>query len=198
MLHRLAIDLARSFYSDKEHDEDDIEVYAYGLEIFLSSTLQLLVFLLLGLLAGQLFTTMAFLAAFIPLRTVAGGYHARTHLRCFLGFCAIYAVFLGFLHILPLQYTGALSITFVGIAAIPVLMFAPLADENKPIGPKQRKNFRYKSLRRFSVSVILIVSFSFTNTVPNIMLAFSIGLLAAACSLAVAKAQDFIKTRRVA
>jgi len=191
------MDLACSFYADKEHDEDDIEIYAYGLEIFLSSALQLLIFLLFGLLTGQLLATIAFLAAFIPIRTVAGGYHARTHLRCFLGFCTIYAAFLGLLHSLPTQHAGLLSITFVFIAAILVLTLAPLADENKPIGPKQRKKFRRKSLMRFSILAVSAIIFSIMNIIPSIVLAFSIGLFAAACSLAAAKIRDLIKLRRV-
>ncbi|MCL1883106.1 MAG: accessory gene regulator B family protein, partial [Defluviitaleaceae bacterium] len=177
------------------------EVYAYGLEIFLSSALQLLAFIALGLIFGQLLTTIAFLASFIPLRTVAGGFHARTHFRCFLGFCAIYAVFLGLLHLIPAGLSGVMAMVFVGVAAIPVLVFAPLPDANKPVGSKKLKTYRRKSLVRFFVIAAIIAALGiasvFFDFVPvGIVLAFSIGQLAAAGSLVAAKMKNFIQLRR--
>ena len=202
MLHNFSVDLAHSFYAGKEHTNDDIEIYAYGLEVFLATALQLVTFLTLGLILGQALTTVAFLIGFIPLRSVAGGYHAQTHLRCFLGFALIYTLFLGMLQIVPLNLSAWMAISFVALSAIAVLALAPLSDKNRPIGPKRRKVFRRQSLQRFLICAALIVALSTASllgiAIPQqVVLALSIGQLAAAGSLVAAKLKTLYTTRRM-
>lgn len=71
----------------------DTAVYRYGLEALYSSLLELLTILFLSFFVGNFLQTILFFAAFIPLRVYAGGYHAKTRLRCYLMSLAVYGVF---------------------------------------------------------------------------------------------------------
>lgn len=73
--------------------QKDTAVYCYGLEALYSSLLELLTILFLSLFVGNFLQTMLFFAALIPLRVYAGGYHAKTRLRCYLMSLAVYGFF---------------------------------------------------------------------------------------------------------
>ena len=204
MLHKLTLNLAQTFYTnnDIEYDEGDVEVYAYGLELFLSAVLEVLAVLVLGILLGRVFETIAFFAAFIPLRSYAGGYHAKTHLGCFFVLLVIYALILSVLHTIPPELISHVAIFCVGLSTYPILNFAPLADANKPIGPLQRKKFKKKSVFIFLIQAIIIMGLSgfimisamrgieIAIIVPYICLSLALGQLSSSGSLLFAKIRN--------
>jgi len=189
MLERIATDLAHFFYANSgtEYDDGDVEIYSYGLQMFLSSVLEVSFVAILGICVGRFFETAAFFIGFIPLRLYAGGCHARTHLRCFLVLLVIYSTFLSVLYAIPVPLANYFSIAFVCLSALSVLTLAPLADVNKPIGPIRRREYRQKSVVIYSVQAIFIVGISLTGLLPYIALSLAIGQLSAAGSLVAAK-----------
>jgi accessory gene regulator B len=60
------------------------DIIFYGLDLLLSNVISLLVLLLGGTILGRFMDTAFYLIAYIPLQSFGGGYHANTHLRCFL------------------------------------------------------------------------------------------------------------------
>ena len=56
--------------------EEDVNKCRYGLDIFISSVLEIVSILIIAAVIGNFFQTLLFFAAFIPLRVYAGGYHA--------------------------------------------------------------------------------------------------------------------------
>jgi len=201
MLNKMAISLAQSFYaqSGNKYDEDDIELYAYGLVSFLSTIFEIFAVLLWGIIVGRMFETISFFVSFIPLRSFAGGYHARTIPRCFLILLIIYALNLAVIRYTPYSLTNYVSLMFLSISAFPILKYSPVADVNKPIGPIQRKEFRKKSLIIFfSQALIIVIVGGFcmitskyglviAEKIPYICLSFAIGQLTASGSLVAAK-----------
>jgi len=207
MLNKMALNLAQTFYenNDTAYDYGDVEVYAYGLELFLSAVFEVFAVLILGILFGRFFETIAFFAAFIPLRSYAGGYHAKTHLGCFFVLLVIYSLILLVLHTIPISFIGFVSLICVGVSVFPILKFAPLADKNKPIGPQQYKEFRKKSVLIFLVQSIIIIGlssfvivshvngFAVHSIVSFICLGFTLGQLSSSGSLVVAKIRNMVK-----
>lgn len=61
--------------------EDDMDTCRYGLEIFISSLLELTSILFISIFMDNFLETLLFFAAFIPLRVYAGGYHADTQIK---------------------------------------------------------------------------------------------------------------------
>ena len=201
MLHNFAVDLAHAFYAGKEHTNDDIEIYAYGLEVFLATAIQLVALFTLAFIFGQTLATIAFLIGFTPLRLEAGGYHARTHLGCFCRFTLLYISFLIILQTLPVNLYSWMAIALVGCSFIPVLTLAPLPDENRPVGPKRLKISRRRSLKRFFICSTVIIVFSVVNLLgegflQQIFFALSFGQFAVALLLIAAKIRNTYKFRR--
>ncbi len=77
---KIGDDLVRSNVIEAE----DAEIYIYGINQILVSVLNVLSALIIGLILGTFFEVVVFMAAYIPLRIFAGGYHAKTPLRCYI------------------------------------------------------------------------------------------------------------------
>jgi len=217
MLKKLAMNMARSYYEDKPHDEDDLAIYAYGAEKYIAVRLELAAIVLLSLFVGRFLETIVFFAAFIPLRRFAGGYHAKDNLRCFLGFLMIYTINLMILFVTPIELIGVLLLPFAFISAFLVLWLAPLPDKNKPFTQDQIKGLRRKSVKLLAVQTMIIALFSlitiifgsrmivpiniwlfsFSVEVPFIFLGFALGQLSASGSLVATKIKNYTSDREV-
>lgn len=64
------------------NSQENIEVYAYSLQLMLISVINLVAVVLAAFLLQILPTTLAFLAVFIPFRAFGGGVHLSTISRC--------------------------------------------------------------------------------------------------------------------
>ncbi len=63
--------------------EERRDVYRYGCELIVSTASVALFILLAGLSSGRFASALIFLLYFMPIRTVAGGYHAPSYGKCF-------------------------------------------------------------------------------------------------------------------
>lgn len=63
---------------------EDREVYAYGLFVILFNITTLVSFIFISVLVGELQFTLKFLAFFIPIRILLGGYHCKSAKFCFI------------------------------------------------------------------------------------------------------------------
>lgn len=77
--HKIADNLVRS----NVIREEDAEIYIYGINQILVSVLNVSSALIIGWIFGVVLEIAVFMAAYIPLRTFTGGYHAKTPLRCY-------------------------------------------------------------------------------------------------------------------
>lgn len=84
--------------------QNETAVVRYGLEVFFISFLELAAIFVLAAFVGNLASTVCFFLAFIPLRLVAGGYHASTRLGCFILSLAVYGVFTVMMQMIPTSW----------------------------------------------------------------------------------------------
>lgn len=63
--------------------ESDFDLYEYGFNMRITVLLNLISTIVIGVIAGKVFESIAFLVFYIPLRSYAGGYHASTPRRCY-------------------------------------------------------------------------------------------------------------------
>ena len=162
---------------------EDAEVYEYGFEILLSTLINAVAIFVVSILTGNFVATLFFCIGFLPLRMTAGGYHAKTHLRCFLILMASYIAFLAVLYKLPQAlYLIAVSISSA-ISFFLIFVFSPIEDINKPISDTERVKFKKKS--RIIISVFIIVAFGlyYILSFETYALAFLLGVLTASLSL---------------
>lgn len=131
----------------------DREVYEYGFDLLIADFINFSIILLIGTLCCKLWKTILYLIIFVGLRSVCGGYHAKTHLKCHICTIGVYIVFLGLLHMLGDR--GTMLLWGDCILSIPIILFAPITHANKPLSSKAYHRNRIASII-FTVGLIVI------------------------------------------
>ena len=157
--------------------------YTYGYKLLLSSLFNLAVILIVGLVLQMVAEAIVFTAAFAILRTIAGGFHARSHKMCIITFASVFLIFALLVNRLTMAYVPAiLSLTLM--SSIIVLLKAPVAAKNKPLSVKKRVKLR-KTCIVFvgsNIAVSLVVSI-FSALQFLVAIAYFSGIFAASLSL---------------
>ena len=96
------------------------------------------------MICGMLWQSLVFTAAYIPLRSFAGGYHAKTPNRCY-----VFSIFMIIAVLLVMRYVPITDhicgITLLTSYSILVLL-APVADKNKPLDSMEQQVYRKRAL----------------------------------------------------
>lgn len=162
--------------------QEDRDIYVYGLDVLLSTAANIACILALGILLGRMMETLLFLAFFITLRSAAGGFHANTHLKCFLIMLAAYACAMALIAVLPPVSFWWAALAFAGAAVAIVAALAPAPHENRPVSQREFIKFRKLSmwlvvLEAYAVAMCVALS------VAAMAFAAALGMLASAASL---------------
>lgn len=135
------------------------EVYIYGFDIAIYTYLSTIGLFLVGWAGGYPLESILLIALYYTNQSLGGGYHASTHMRCFL---TMLLGMLAFLIYMSLPYSYALPAP-ISVAALLVLWKFPLVlHPNKKHLYKRTTEFIKKS-RRFVViqAFILIPIFTY-------------------------------------
>ena len=84
MLHTCAVCFTEFLYRHCDLPVDRQDIYIYGAELFLSTSLSIISMLLISLVAGKPISGILFVLIFVGLRVFVGGFHAATYGTCFL------------------------------------------------------------------------------------------------------------------
>lgn len=156
--------------------EEDKEVYEYSFEILLSSILNFTAVIVLAIFTRKIMEAILFVMGFVPLRTLAGGYHAKNHFRCFLILLFTYSLFLLTVFFIPVKFIVTTTILLILSSILLIFLLSPVEDHNKPLTEEESKKFKRKS--RISILVYSLIvfglSFLFTNKIFGFSLAFGI------------------------
>lgn len=142
---------------------EDREIYVYGLNQGIILLVNILTSLLLGFVFNKSIEVLVFLAAYIPLRSYAGGYHAKTPFRCYL---ISISMILAVIFLTSINFWNELIIIAVTlISALVIAFLAPVEDVNKTLDETERKVYkkRTREILIFVVGVSMI--FRFTHQV---------------------------------
>lgn len=124
---------------------EDEALYSYGFRQGAVFLLNIATMLCIGWRMGMVKESITFMLAYLPLRRMAGGYHARTQLRCYLlGIVLTVSVLLA-VKWLPwnLYLCSVLLIVSTGI----IIWLAPVEDQNKPLDEMEKERYA-KKVRR--------------------------------------------------
>lgn len=142
------------------NEQKYLDFYRYGLEITISTILNFVLVLLIGIVTQHLIESVVFLFTFILLRVFSGGYHANTYFRCNLLMCCSFLVsVLIYDFILKYAFTlNKISFLFITISLLlffPVIIaFCPVEHINKPINSESKRK------RMKIITIIIGVVFS--------------------------------------
>lgn len=132
------------------------ELYAFGLRQGGFMLLNAAATLAIGLALEMVWQSILFSLAYIPLRTFAGGYHAKTPLRCFI--LSNIMVVTALLGIRLVQWNSFICAIIGMCAGLIVFLLAPVEDRNKPLDQKEQSV--YKKRARIILCVLFVIALS--------------------------------------
>jgi len=167
-------------------NQEDVEIYEYGLQLLISSVINILVIAAVSIVFRLPYAWIPFIAAFIPLRTTAGGYHASTHLLCILSFTVSFTVLLALIQTMPFLCSEIYFGACATISLIAVLVLSPVQASNKPLTARETARNRRKSIIIAACFLVpAVLSYFWPLLKCKYFLSFYNGELAAAISLVV-------------
>lgn len=138
--------------------DEEKEYYRYGIEITISSLLNIILIIGIGIIFRNVFESIIFLSFFMLIRQFTGGYHADTYFKCNLSFCISFISVLIMYHSTYEKITISLSV-YISILCVAIILFlCPIENVNKPIPKYKRNFFKY-------VSAILGIVYGIIGTV---------------------------------
>lgn len=158
MINAFAKIVTDFFLENRVIDSDDAETYQYGNEIIISSIIDLLIVIILGLIYKELLNAALFFISFLLLRTFGGGYHADTYLKCKI----IYTIDISLILFLS-KYASYASLIYNLYIMFLILIFsftvffsiAPIENSNKRLSKTEIEKNSQKSK---VVSIILCLA----------------------------------------
>jgi accessory gene regulator B len=159
MITKLSKSTACFFSANNLIEKEDEEVYAYGMELLLSTVFNLLIAVFIALITDTVFPCLVQLAAFVTLRIKAGGYHAGTHLGCMLIFTVTQILCVLAIKVIN---NGTMLVIFpitLITSAIIIFKYAPLEHPNKPLSDKKKKKLRKQSMLLFGFWIFFSLTF---------------------------------------
>lgn len=182
MVDRLVVKLI----ADGAIEEEDKEIYEYGFTQGITMIVNILCTILIGICMNMLAEDIIFMITYIPLRSYAGGFHAKTKFRCFIYSNLLVVLVLGLIKFLA-GYTYFMLVAGI-IGAGCVIFLAPVEDQNKPLDEKEVEVYGKKARRMLLLDIVFagILKFlSFDRCVTAVLVSI--------CTLSVILVMGYIK-----
>lgn len=166
MLYNLSKSIIESIYGE---EDPKLDLYIYGLELLFSSVVSTILLLVFGIIVGALIESIIFIVVFSAIRIFAGGFHSRSFILCniitVLNFVIIFIIYRCFSEILfsPFVY----SIVF-GLSFVLCVLFAPIENNNNPIGDDLKTKNKTNALIVLTIDVIVFFVFLYGFKITQI------------------------------
>ena len=179
LLTYICNELAVYLYTSHIIKNEEISVYRYGLELFLSSFITTLVMLIIGALFNSFLITALYIVIFFCFRPLCDGYHAKTYLQCFLISLAFYLLLLVILA--QPRYIILIICTIIGVISVTsLLIFAPIkrVDSNAKMITRKKQRLYIQLIIAFALYLLFYflsmelfcVVIAYTLSVINLLL----------------------------
>lgn len=182
MTHQLANYLTNFFLKKSLITIDNKENYIYSFEIFFSAIISWGSIFVIAFLTKTFYATFCYVVSFCCFRGAVGGYHASTHLKCYLLSMTTFFCFLLAQFLLPKQYTIAICCILLCISSIIFFLFSPVEHKNNPFTIQQKNHFRKRTIKLLCIFYLLLSIFLWRNYF-NIAFAITWGCFQAAFSI---------------
>lgn len=132
------------YKNEKDMNEEKAEIIRYGLELFLLKVVFFSSTLIIGIIMDSFWEFLIFTFFFSNIRAMAGGYHAKTRIQCFIQSTLTFIITLGILKIETIEYLLPILILFV-FSFVIIWKLSPVDTENKRLDEDERIVFRKKA-----------------------------------------------------
>lgn len=151
MFAKLAEYLTQQLENENVISSDKRELYRYGFQNGMILTLNFITSILIGVIFGKALESIILLAAYIPLRSYAGGHHSSSSEKCYIVSSLIMIIWMCLLKFQILSTSCCVIMLIAGL--IVFIMLAPVEDKNKPLDEDEIHIYRKRS---FAVLLIEI------------------------------------------
>ena len=138
-----------------EVDEELADVYKYGIEITISSALNILLVMAISVILKSPLSGVCHLCCLFSLRSFCGGYHADSYFKC--NSLMVFFFALSYAASKLLIYYNLTDIHLMSpllmLAFLPIYAFAPAKNKYKPLTES-----RAKTCRAFSIIIFIVLS----------------------------------------
>lgn len=125
--------------SQKTFDDEDREVYVYGVECFLNMVIVTGILCIWGIFTHSFFETLLWIASFSIIRHYAGGLHAPSELSCIVS-----SVLIGGTNYFAIQYANVTIWAFLFCLLI-CMLFAPTDTSKLELTQQQKRVYKLKA-----------------------------------------------------
>lgn len=131
-------------------DEENRDIYEYGFHALYNNIIDIASIIVISILLGQVMQTVLYHLSFAVIRRTAGGYHAKTHLRCF-----VMSTVIWLLSLWGIAETSSQGIYIILalLSTIVVWTKSPIEHENSPMNAD--KYNRMKMMSRILSTIFL-------------------------------------------
>lgn len=187
---KLISDKFACFLCKDEGQKNNFDLYEYAVYIILSSAFHVITVITLGLCFNLLVESLVFYFSFIAIRKFAGGYHAKTPVRCYLFSFASNIIILCLVKWLSSINTLFIFIfiIFELLCVVLILLISPLDTENNPLTGQEKKMYRMLT-SIITILIFIISSLCFFKGYRNIGSSMICGVIMSALVLLMRKIQ---------
>lgn len=165
--------LLKKYKSKVSLDYDD-EIFTYGIEVILTSLLNILILLIIGIISGTVDQSVVYFVSYAFLRKFIGGYHCDTNFKCitfnvckYLFFVCVYS---------NIIISRMIMISVIIITLLLIIFKAPYEHKNRLISEKYKlvyKKYSFVIVSIYSVIIILSSAYSYILTYVLIVIDLS-------------------------
>lgn len=171
--------------------KEDAEIYSYGFKEMIFIIINVITTLFIGLIFNKVFEVILFMITYIPIRVYAGGYHARTKLRCYI-FSVLMLISVCYILKLYLLKSYLLIVILSIISSSMILYLAPVEDKNKPLDEIEIKVYTKRTIRNLIILLIALCITLIFNKI-NLSSCICISLLCNGIMLIIGKINNSIR-----
>lgn len=137
--------------------QENLEIYQFGIEQFLTTSLNVLTTLILGILFNEVFQGILFVIAFMILRAYSGGYHASTSVRCYL--LSTFSIVAALSVMKFTEINNFICIGLLLLSGVVIILLSPVSTVNKPLDNIECVVYRKRSIFIWCVETFVALAF---------------------------------------
>lgn len=168
--------------------ESDTEIYEYGIKHIMINIINLCIVGMLAIYFRTWAATIGFFIGFMPIRTIAGGYHAKTPSRCNLLSFIIFNLNIYIICVISAYMTEEVYFSIGIIIILIIFVFAPVDHKNRMLSESEirqvKKQSRIVGLVLVGSGIILFLLQISSNT---LLIGALMGSLTSAISLIIGR-----------
>lgn len=137
---------------------EEFEIHCYGIEVIISTTIDVLLILSIGFIMGHLEDAIIYYFAFWIIRKFSGGYHCQTYFRCISLHVSLFIAYL-----ITFQYYNHWMLC---IQIFAILIFVILS----PVRNRELDNSEYRKYKIISLIILAgFIALSYMSHYANIL-----------------------------